>query len=73
MTDELLEDLIKTNLLNILQWISIDDGGGVQPLTPYQAETRRLAQKYQVPSPTERAVAANFLPPPVPEGKVRNE
>jgi hypothetical protein len=49
--EELLEDLIKTNLLTILQWVNIhpDKNGG--SLTPYQQSVADLVAKYKVPSP----------------------
>jgi len=70
MTDELLADLIKTNLINILQWVSIEETE-FSVLTPFQQSVKDLAAKYEVPSPFARP-EPRVSPPPVPEGKVRN-
>jgi len=68
--EELLADLIKTNIISLLQWNSIDETE-FSPLTPYQREIKVLADKYGIPSPFARPEILN-PPPPVPEGKVRN-
>lgn len=68
--EELLADLIKTNIINILQWNSIEETE-FSPLTPFQREIKNLADKYGVPSPFAKN-PVTFAPPPVPEGKVRN-
>lgn len=71
MNDELTIDLIKTNLINILQWVSIDETE-FSRLTPFQVEVKALSEKYGVPSPYAR-YEPTFTPPPVPEGKTRNQ
>ncbi len=53
MTDELLQDLIKTNLINILQWVSIEETE-FSVLTPFQQSVKDLSVKYGVPSPFAR-------------------
>ena len=70
MSDKTTVDLIKVNLINILQWVSIDETE-FSKLTPFQAEVKALAEKYEVPSPFARP-AVTIPPPPVPEGKTRN-
>jgi hypothetical protein len=49
--EELLEDLIKTNLLELVQRIAIKPYVGHLSLTPYQQTVADLAEKYGVPSP----------------------
>jgi hypothetical protein len=49
--EELLEDLIKTNILELVQRVSIRPRVGDLVLTPYQQTVADLAAKYKVPSP----------------------
>lgn len=69
-SEEVVLDLIRVNLLNILQWVSIEETE-FSKLSPFQKTVKELADKYGVPSPFAKAESA-IVPPPVPEGKVRN-
>lgn len=69
MNDELAADLIRVSLLDILQWVNIDEER-VGTLTPFQRSVRDLAKKYGVPSPYETDIV--LTPIPVPEGRARN-
>ena len=44
---ETLEDLVKTNIMNLLQWVGIDETEFGR-LTPFQKALKQLAEKYGV-------------------------
>ena len=70
MNDEIAADLIRVGLLDILQWVAIDENRVGGTLTPFQRSVRDLAKKYGVPSPYDTDVV--LTPIPVPEGKIKN-